>query len=219
MLVEFNDVSLVENIGTYQEKVLFNHIHFKCLPNEVTLIKGDSAIYKIGRLILNFIKPTLGQVIVGDYHLSSNTLIKDIKNYRANIGYLPYEYDEMFNYEQVNNILKEALYQYDFKTEDASLLAQDILNEVGLYIDFTKHSLKEFKSIDRYRLFLASILIYDPQVVILEQVIFDYKIKELIEKLKSKNKTVILIGNYNVECDKTFVVSDGLVREVKSEAK
>lgn len=216
MNIEFKDVSLIDNYHQINQVDHFIKANIKLETGKSYLIKGDDSKYLIGELLFNFIVPTFGSISVGNYELKRGKRIKDIKKYRQNIAYLPYDYEKKFNYRKVNNIFKEALYNYNYEINNADSKVEAIIENTGCYLDYKKELLDNLNSIQKYKLYLASILIYDPQIIILEKYINDDKINAYLKKLvQEENKIVIFVGNYNLPVDKTYVINNALIEEVK----
>ena len=215
MNIEFKEVSVIDNYRQINQKDYLIKANIIFEEGKTYLIKGEEAKYLLGRLIFNFEVPTFGQIIVGDYEIKRGKRIKNIKKYRQNIAYLPQDYENKFNYKTVNNIFKEALYNYNYFKEKDNELVEYIIDKTGCYLDYKQELLKNINSIQKYKLYLASILIYDPKIIILEKVINDEKIMNYLNYLcKEKNRTIIYIGEYNLPVDKTYVINNKLINEV-----
>ena len=216
MNIEFEDVSLIKNYRLINEEKYFIKLNLKFTPGNMYLIKGDNSKYLLGKLIMNFIEPTFGNIKVGKFSLRRNKYISNINDLRKHIAYLPYDYDEKFNYQTVNNIFKESLYNYGYKTEEDDALVEDIIEKTGCYLDYKQEKLSNLDSITRYKLYLASLLIINPDIIIVEKVINNDKLNEYFAKLAhEENKIVIFIGNYKMPVDKTYVINNGIVNEVE----
>ena len=196
MNIKFNDVSLIKNYHMINEENYLIKINMNFEKGKIYLVKGDDSKYYLAKLIMNFIEPTFGTIEVFDYELKRNRYIKNIKGLRQKIAYLPYDYDDKFNYHLVNNIFKEILYNYHYHTDKDDELVNDIIDKTGCY--------------------LASLLIINPEIIILEKVIDDEKIRGYLEYLAhEEKKTVIFIGNYKMKVDKTYLIENSLVSEVE----
>ena len=216
MNVEFESVSLISNYKKLNEKSYLIKANISFYSGRTYLIKGSIDKYMLGPLLMGYIEPTFGTIKVGEYILKRGKYLKNIKDYRKNIAYLPFDYNEMFNYKLVNNIFKEALYNFKYKTIEDDKLVMEIIENTGCYLDYKKEKLENLDSITRYKLYLASILIYDPQIIILEKIINDEKIMNYLNYLAhEKNKIVIFVGNYKIPVDNTYVINNHILSEVK----
>lgn len=214
-MIKFNDVSLIKNYRMINEKDYFIKLNLSFERGKTYLIKGDESIYYISKLIMNFIEPTFGTISVGNFKLERGKYLRNIKALRRHIAYLPFDYDEKFNYQRVNNIFKEILYNYDYETDKDDELVEDIINKTGCYLDYKNEKLENLNSITRYKLYLASLLIINPDIIIVEKIINDEKIKDYLNHLAhEEGKIVIFVGNYNMPVDKTYIVEDKGIKEV-----
>ena len=216
MNIKFEEVSLIKNYRMINEEAYFIKMNASFESGKMYLIKGDNDKYLLSKLIMNFIEPTFGTIYIGDYKLQRGKYLKNIKSLRRHIGYLPYDYDEKFNYKLVNNIFKEILYNYDYQMDKDNELVEDIIAKTGCYLDYKNEKLENLDSITRYKLYLASLLIINPKIIIVEKIINDEKIKSYLDHLAhEEGKIVIFIGNCNMQVDKTYMVKDKKLEEVK----
>lgn len=215
MNIKFNDVSLIKNYKLLFQENFLIHVNMNFEPGKIYLIKGDNSKYMIGKLLMNFIDPTFGTIEIDNFILKRGKFQRHIMDLRKKVAYLPYDYEEKFNYKLVNNIFKESLYNYDYNTYKDNELVEEIIDKTGCYLDYKKEKLKNLNSIQKYKLYLSSILIYKPDIIIVEKIINDDKINEYFKELAYKeNKTIIFVGNYNMAVDKTYVINNAEVSEV-----
>lgn len=218
MDIKFNEVTLIDNYKDFNENVHFIKISPLFKSKSISVIKGDNSKYMISKLIMGFISPTFGTIDIGDLTLKRINKPSTVHEVRRKIGYLPYDFNNMFNYESVNNNLKELLYNYGYKTQEADKQCEKVLDMVGLYGDYKNAQIKDLNTINKYRLYLASILIHDPDIIILERFINDVEIKKLLQKLAhEQNKLIIIIGNYNNVGDKEYILGNNGIKEVPYE--
>ena len=115
----------------------------------------------------------------------------------------------------INNIFKEGLYNYNYRINEADSLVENIIDKTGCYLDYKKELVANLNSIQKYKLYLAGLLITNSKVIILEKIINDDKINDYLEELKNEQKiTIIYIGNYKRTVDKSYVINNGIVSEV-----
>ena len=215
-MIKFDNVTLIDNYRLINEKVHFIKSNLSFEEGIVHLIKGNNSKYLIGKLLMGFITPSFGKIIVDNFTVIHNRFPRNLKQMRKKIGYIPYDFDWMFNYKTVNNNLKEILYNYKYEIEIADEKCKRILEKVGLFGDYKIAKMNELSSINRYRLYLASVLIHDPDIIIIERYINDPDIKKLLFELAHEHKkTVILIGNYKIKADKLWQLSNNELKEVE----
>ncbi len=214
MNIKFEEISLIKNYRMINEEAYLIKANASFESGKTYLIKGDNEKYLLGKLIMNFIEPTFGTIYIGKFILQRGKYYRNIKNLRRHIAYLPFDYDEKFNYKLVNNIFKESLYNYDYQTDKDDELVEDIINKTGCYLDYKNEKLENLNSITRYKLYLASLLIINPDIIIVEKIINDEKIKNYLNQLAhEEGKTVIFVGNYNMKVDKTYIVKNKRLEE------
>lgn len=215
MNIKFDDVSYIKNYRQPNQENYLIRANMLFEEGKSYLVRGDNTKYILGRLIYNFVEPTFGEIRIGSYILKRGKRIINIKKFRQNIAYLPYDYESKFNYKTVNNIFKEGLYNYNYRINEADSLVENIIDKTGCYLDYKKELVANLNSIQKYKLYLAGLLITNPKVIILEKIINDDKINDYLEELKNKHKiTIIYIGNYKKIVDKSYVINNGIVSEV-----
>lgn len=215
MNIKFDDVSYIKNYRQPNQENYLIRANMLFEEGKSYLLRGDNTKYILGRLIYNFVEPTFGEIRIGSYILKRGKRIINIKKFRQNIAYLPYDYESKFNYKTVNNIFKEGLYNYNYRINEADSLVENIIDKTGCYLDYKKELVANLNSIQKYKLYLAGLLITNPKVIILEKIINDDKINDYLEELKNKQKiTIIYIGNYKKIVDKSYVINSGIVSEV-----
>jgi len=215
MNIKFDDVSYIKNYRQPNQENYLIRANMLFEEGKSYLLRGDNTKYILGRLIYNFVEPTFGEIRIGSYILKRGKRIINIKKFRQNIAYLPYDYESKFNYKTVNNIFKEGLYNYNYRINEADSLVENIIDKTGCYLDYKKELVANLNSIQKYKLYLAGLLITNPKVIILEKIINDDKINDYLEELKNKQKiTIIYIGNYKKIVDKSYVINNGIVSEV-----
>lgn len=215
MNIKFDDVSYIKNYRQPNQENYLIRANMVFEEGKSYLLRGDNTKYILGRLIYNFVEPTFGEIRIGSYILKRGKRIINIKKFRQNIAYLPYDYESKFNYKTVNNIFKEGLYNYNYRINEADSLVENIIDKTGCYLDYKKELVANLNSIQKYKLYLAGLLITNPKVIILEKIINDDKINDYLEELKNKQKiTIIYIGNYKKIVDKSYVINNGIVSEV-----
>lgn len=215
MNIKFDDVSYIKNYRQPNQENYLIRANMLFEEGKSYLLRGDNTKYILGRLIYNFVEPTFGEIRIGSYILKRGKRIINIKKFRQNIAYLPYDYESKFNYKTVNNIFKEGLYNYNYRINEADSLVENIIDKTGCYLDYKKELVANLNSIQKYKLYLVGLLITNPKVIILEKIINDDKINDYLEELKNKQKiTIIYIGNYKKIVDKSYVINNGIVSEV-----
>ncbi len=176
----FNNTSL--------ERTVLNNINLSIREGKVTAIMGTSGSGKssLVQLIKGIISPTKGMV----YIKGNNDLTTE------DIGFVFQNNEDQF----IGNNLKEELGYYNVKFNLEKI--NNLLNEVGLNEQYLDIDISKLSSGELRKLALASILILDPKVIILDEPSIGLdseskrKLIKLIKRLKNKyNKTIIIVSH------------------------
>ncbi len=193
-----NNVKSIDNISIDLEDNEINGIIGKSGSGKTTLLE----------LIDSLLKPISGKITVND-----NTSNKDI---RKEIGFLFQFPEEQFFEENVKKEINFAL--KNFKNKKNKVI--DALRLVGLNEEYLNKKLNELSSGEKRLVAMASILVYNPKIILLDEptVGLDNKNKnkiiKIIKMLKNKyDKTIIIVSHdidmlYNI-CDKLIVIDNG----------
>ena len=201
MEITFNNVTYKETVNTPLEITYLKTASFTLNENKVYAFIGDSKSgkEKIGSLINATSTPYKGYVLVDDY-VNDGRYIKKINNLRMNIGYIkanPLNFE--FN-KYVKEELSFGLKYFKYKLKKEQIRSLEALKLVGLNETDLNKKIGDLSIRERKLLSIASSLIFNPSVLILEEVTMFLKekdkenIKRLIRIMKEKyNKMIILI--------------------------
>ncbi len=198
MEIVFNKVSFVINKNTPLEKTILNDISFSIIDEGIYSFIGASNSGKtaIGDLISFLSEPTKGQVKIGRY---KNNGKKVIRSLRLQIGYVfKNPYDMFFN-DTVEKELSYAIDQFGYKQDSKDKRILESLKLVGLNELYLDKNPMELSLIEAKKIALACILIYNPKVIILDEItngISSSDKAELIRLfriLKNKYRKIIIL--------------------------
>jgi len=169
----------------FGEKKAVDNISFKIKKGEIVGFLGPNGAGKTTtmRLIVGYLKPNEGEILIDNLHPIKNRLLVLKK-----IGYLPENnplYQEMY--------VKEYL-EFIGKIKEENNLSQ-IINQVGLS-EVLRKKIEELSRGFKQRVGLAAALMGDPEILILDEPtsgldpLEQDKIKSLIKKI-SKDKIII----------------------------
>lgn len=173
--------------NTRLERTVLNNINLSIREGKVTAIMGTSGSGKssLVQLIKGIIRPTKGMV-----QIKSNDITTE------DIGFVFQNNEDQF----IGNNLKEELGYYNVKIDLEKI--NNVLNEVGLNEQYLDIDISKLSSGELRKLALASILILDPKVIILDEPSIGLdseskrKLIKLIKRLKNKyNKTIIIVSH------------------------
>lgn len=209
MEVKFDDVTF-----SYGSNIVFDKFSCCFNSNMISAIIGSNGSGKSTLLDLldGLLVPTSGYVSVGS--------IKVDDNIRKSIGYLfqnPQE--QIFN----STIYKEIEFGLKcFKCSDIDKRIKDSINLVGLDESYLSRNPYKISNGERRKVALASVLAYDPDILIMDEptVGLDNKSKDSLMKLLKKLKTsygkTIIIVSHDINflhkfVDYVYLIKDGNV--------
>ncbi len=216
MEITFNNVTYKENVRTPLEKTYLKNFSYTFTSGKVYSIIGDSdsGKEKIGLLINAVNKPFIGTIKIGKY-LNDGKYIKNINGLRMNVGYLKENPNEFLFNKIVKSELEFGLKYFKYKLNKKNIRISEALKLVGLNEEYLKRRIDSLNISEKKKVSLASILIFNPGVIILEEpsIFLNYrdneKLIKLIKLLKDKyNKTIILISK---DTNLSYKVSDEII--------
>lgn len=221
MELEFVNVTYKENVRTPLEKTYINNFSYKFSEGKVYSIIGatTSGKEKLPLLINAVNKPFAGIIKIGEF-INDGKYIKNINKLRMNVGYIKENPNEFLFNKRVIDELNFGIKYFKYKLNKQSIRIQEALTLVGLTEDYLYKEVNSLSLNEKKRLSIASSLIFNPSIIVLEEPIMflTYKDKEklikLIHLLKTKyKKTIIIITKdtnlpYEVS-DEVLLFSDG----------
>ena len=172
-----------------------------------------------------FIPPTAGTIKVGDYDVVEQSM-----EVRKLVGYLP-EHNPLYLDMYVHEYLQFVGSLYDIKGAKLKSAVIDAVDRVGLQIEQNK-KIGALSKGYRQRVGLASALLHDPQVLILDEPTTGLDPNQIVEirqviKNIGKEKTVVFSSHIMQEvqaiCDRVIIinhgkiVADGTLSELKKQ--
>lgn len=221
MELEFVNVTYKENVRTPLEKTYINNFSYKFSEGKVYSIIGSttSGKEKLSLLINAVNKPYTGIIKIGEF-INDGKYIKNINKLRMNVGYIKENPNEFLFNKRVIDELNFGIKYFKYKLNKQCIRIQEALTLVGLTEDYLYKEVNSLSLNEKKRLSIASSLIFNPSIIVLEEPIMflTYKDKEklikLIHTLKTKyKKTIIIITKdtnlpYEVS-DEVLLFSDG----------
>jgi len=196
----------------YETQKAVNNISFEIAKGEIVGFLGPNGAGKSTtmKMITSFIEPTQGNTFVCDINVQDEPL-----EARKKIGYLP-----------ENNPLYLEMYVEEYLAFVASInkIDGDIKAKVDEMIHLTGLERERKKKIEqlskgyRQRVGLASALIHDPEVIILDEPTTGLDPNQILEirgliKQISKDKTILLSSHIMQEiqalCDRVIIINQG----------
>lgn len=200
MEVIFENVSLKINKNTPLEKTILRDINFEIKEPGIYSFFGNSNSGKtaIGDLIDALVKPTKGSIKIFKEPYN-NKKKNNINKLRFMVGYIfKNPYDMFFN-KSVKDEIEFGMKYFKYKLEKIDLRAIDALKMVGLGEEFLQKDPFDLSLSEARKIALASVLVYNPKIIILDEPTTGIGLKEkrelskLLKLLKEKYNKIIII--------------------------
>jgi len=202
-LIIFDDVSYSYVPGRYA----IEHITLSIGNGEVVAILGENGAGKTTLIkhINGLLKPQSGSVIVSGMDTKNTT----VATLARHVGLVFQNPDHQLFAETVEKELMFALMNFGFSKEEIYRRVNWALKEFGL-LEYKDRPPFLLSGGERKRLALASVLCYDPQIIIMDEPTTgqDYRQKlhlaSLIKRLNSEGKTVVIV-THDIEFAADFI--------------
>lgn len=200
MEVEFSNVSLLINRNTYAEKLILDNISFELLSGKKYSFIGNSNSGKtiIGELINGTIRPTKGNVRIGDF-INNGKKIENVNNLRFDVGIVYKNKEEMFFNKRVKDELEFAIKYFKYKTNKKNIRTIDALKIVGLSEEYLNKKIDDLSLSELKKVGIASVLIYNPKIIIMDE-------PSLHLNNREKNDLIRILNFINEKYNKTIII-------------
>lgn len=196
MEIKFDKVNFTYKKINYCEHEVLKNINIKLKAGKINAIVGKSGSGKttLLELITGILKPTTGKVLIDEKEI-------DNLNNAFDIGYVSQD-NNQFLQKTVKEELEMFLKLYNYKLKEKKKRINDSLIMVGLNEKYLNLNINNLSSGEKKKLALASALILNPSILIIDEPVIglDRKAKEELKKifriLKIRyNKTIIFVSN------------------------
>ena len=196
MEIKFDKVNFTYKKINYCEHEDLKNINIKLKAGKINAIVGKSGSGKttLLELITGILKPTTGKVLIDEKEI-------DNLNNAFDIGYVSQD-NNQFLQKTVKEELEMLLKLYNYKLKEKKKRINDSLIMVGLNEKYLNLNINNLSSGEKKKLALASALILNPSILIIDEPVIglDRKTKEELKKifriLKTRyNKTIIFVSN------------------------
>lgn len=200
MEIIFDNVTYKENIRTPLEKVYLKNITLKIKEEMITCILGDSESGKtyIGELLNMIASPTFGRVEALGF-INDGRRIKNINMLRMNVGYVTMNPNDMLFNKTVKDELEFGIKYFKYKTDKKAERVENALKLVELPSSYLDKKIKDLTLTEKKKVALASTLIFNPKLIILDEPTIGLgtkekeELKKLIKLLKEKYKRTVIV--------------------------
>lgn len=215
---------VVNNVSVKQNQINLEDINYKLPKGKIVGIVGNNDFNKVAFLMLlaGKLKPNIGSIKYDQEYQDETNCFTD-KTF-IKIGYLEEEFTNSWDKKTVYEELSLVLEKFNYRLKEKEKRIDDVLKMVGLQ-DFKYREIKTM-SLSEQKLFaLATILIYNPKVLILNspfQFLDQDQIKRIVNLfrlLKRRYNKTIVFTSSNVDLlhkisDDVIVMNEGKIDEI-----
>lgn len=214
MEIKFENVSYMYNHNTPLSKQALKNINIEFKKDKINGIIGGSGSGKstLVQLINALLVPTHGKVRINRFINQKGRKIKNINKLRFDVGLIFQFPEEQFFNSTVKKEIIFGMKYFKYKTSNIEKRCSDALKMVELDDSYLNRNPFSLSSGEQRKVAIASILAFNPKVVILDEptIGLDSSSKnnliKLIKMLKNKyNKTIIVISH---DVDMLHKISD-----------
>lgn len=223
MEVKFDNVSYIYNENTSFAKKALSAINLEFHEGRIYGIIGPSGSGKttLVELINGLVLPTDGELKVGKYILKKGIRIPDINKLRFNVGLVFQCPEEQFFQSTVKKEIAFGMKYFNYKVNSIDKRVNDVLEMVGLSKNYLDLNPFHLSSGEKRRVAIASILVFNPEIVILDEPTVGLdsfgkkKLITLVKKLKERYGKTVIICTHDV--DMVYKIADNIIALDKGE--
>lgn len=179
-----------------EEKQILKHVSFKINKGDMVSIVGKNGAGKstISKLICGFYKPTSGKILLNEEDIANKT----IKERSEKIGFVMQNPNQMISKSMIFDEVAFGLRVRGYSEEEVKERVYKVLEICGLY-KFRNWPISALSFGQKKRVTIASILVLNPEVIILDEPTAgqDFKhyseIMEFLVELNKQGVTIIMI--------------------------
>lgn len=204
MEIKFNEVDYSYKKINFLEKEVLQNINIEFKKGKINGIIGTSGSGKttLIELINNLLIPTKGNIKIDDFILTPNKRIENVNKLRFNVGMVFQFPEEQFFNTTVKEELAITLKFYNYKIDQIEQRIVDVMKMVNLPVSYLKRNPFTLSNGEKRKLAIASVLIINPKVLILDEPtlgldeIGKRELIKLLRILKTRyNKTIIIVSH------------------------
>ena len=202
MQIKFESVNHIYNANTPIERRALYNIEFDVPKGQFLAIIGHTGSGKSTLIqhMNGLLKPSSGNIKVGDKVIKSDDKNRDLREIRQHVG-LVFQFPEYQLFEET--IERDIIFgpmNYGVSEEEAIRRAHDVIQMVGLDIEMLGRSPFNLSGGQMRRVAIAGILAMDPDILVLDEPTAgldprgQFEIMEMFYKLnKEYGKTIVLV--------------------------
>lgn len=201
MQIEFKHVTHSYESNNPMSGLGLADVSCKINSGKFTAIVGKTGSGKstLVRHINALLKPTSGEILVGERKITSETNNKNLKPLRKNVG-MVFQFPESQLFE--DTVEKDIMFgpqNFGVPEKDAKEAAQEMIDVVGLGSEYLQKSPFDLSGGQMRRVAIAGVLASDPETIILDEPtagldpVGRKEIMDLFKEQQKNGKTIILI--------------------------
>ena len=171
---------------------ILENINFSIQSGEFVVMLGNNGVGKstLLRVISSLMKPTHGKIFYKGKDQREILML-----WLSKMGYIS---EETRLYGDLSSIENLRLYGTFYEINNLNLKISDILSEIDL-IDFANIPIRNFSSGMKKRLMIAKLMLYDPEILLLDEPYTGLDVKskkwfrKYLEKFHNKGGTILMI--------------------------
>ncbi|MBS9337351.1 energy-coupling factor transporter ATPase [Fructobacillus parabroussonetiae] len=222
MVINIEGVDFAYGTGK-QEVPVLKDIQLTIPENQITAIIGQTGSGKstLVQQLNALLKPTAGQVQIGQHLVTSQTKEKQLTAIRAEVG-MVFQFPEAQLF--APTVIEDVMYgplNFGAEPKDARAAAEKALTQVGLDATFYDQSPFNLSGGQMRRVALAGVLAMDPQTMVFDEPAAGLdpagqeELLQLLKDLRAAGKTIVLISHQMEQvlalADRVVVMNDGQV--------
>ena len=202
MQIKFESVNHIYNANTPMERRALYNIEFDVPKGQFLAIIGHTGSGKSTLIqhMNGLLKPSSGNIKVGDKVIKSDDKNRDLREIRQHVG-LVFQFPEYQLFEETIELdIIFGPMNYGVSEEEAIRRAHDVIQMVGLDIEMLGRSPFNLSGGQMRRVAIAGILAMDPDILVLDEPTAgldprgQFEIMEMFYKLnKEYGKTIVLV--------------------------
>ncbi|MGO3889991.1 MAG: ABC transporter ATP-binding protein [Paenalcaligenes sp.] len=220
---------------TYEERVLFsasrkvvaaNNISFTLNKGEIIGIVGESGSGKssVARCIMRLIKPSSGQVALGDADLATASG-EELRQLRQRIQIVFQDpYRSLNPRLRIHDALLEGMQNYGLSASECEKRIDTLLEWIGMDRSVLSRYPHQFSGGQRQRLCIARALVLEPDILVADEAVsaldvsVQAQVLKLLDELRERIGIAVLFITHDLRvaaqiCDQIIVMQHGTVVE------